>query len=90
MIKIKTEKDKIHIEGHTLPDICAAVSSVSTTIINCLIELCDEDDYKYEYSSGDCTIEFEKSSVHAMKFYDILLKELHDISDDYPDCVTFI
>jgi uncharacterized protein YsxB (DUF464 family) len=90
MIKIEKRENELHIVGHTLPDICAAVSSVTTTIINCMIELCDENDYEYEYSSGDCTIKVLKETDNSKKLFSILITELTDMTEDYPDYIKFV
>ena len=47
MIKISKEKDIIKFNGHSLPNICAAVSSVMYTTVNALIKY-DKDCIHYE------------------------------------------
>jgi len=87
MIKIKRLDNELRIEGHTLPDICSAVSSITTTIINCFEELCDEDDYSFTLNSGHCIVKVLKNTPITDKLYNILVTELKDLSDDFPDNV---
>jgi uncharacterized protein YsxB (DUF464 family) len=87
MIKVKRLDKELRIEGHTLPDICSAVSSVTTTIVNCFEELCDKDEYEYTLSSGNCVIKVLKETPITNKLYNILVTELNDLSQDFPDSV---
>ena len=87
MIRVKKLDKELRIEGHTLPDVCSAVSSITTTIANCFHELCNEDEYEYELKSGCFIIKVLKETPITNKLYDILVTELKDLSDDFPDNV---
>lgn len=87
MIKVTQLDNELRINGHTLPDICASVSSITTTIVNCFEELCDKDDYIFELDSGHCIIKVLKQTPITDKLYNILVTELKDLSTDYPDNV---
>lgn len=52
MIRISKEKDIIRFNGHSLPNICAAVSSVMYTTVNALIKY-DNDCIYYEDNEID-------------------------------------
>lgn len=87
MIKVQQLDKELRIEGHTLPDICSAVSSITTTIVNCFKELCDEDDYEFELNSGHCIVKVLKQTPTTNKLYNILVSELQDLSEEFPDNV---
>lgn len=89
-VEIKDEENEIHIIGHTQPDICAAMSSVTTTIVNCLIALCDEDDYEYNYGSGECIIKIKNVTDITDNLFEVLLTEIKDLNEQYPDNVKII
>ena len=87
MIKIKQLDNELRIDGHTLPDVCASVSSITTTIVNCFEELCEKDEFSFELNSGHCFIKVLKSTPITDKLYNVLVTELKDLSEEFPDNV---
>lgn len=80
MIKIKKEKDKLTIKGHSLYDVhgrdivCASVSSIVITSINAMIRI-DEQAISYQNDDGFIEIIIIKHS----KYIDLLIDNMFDL-----------
>lgn len=84
MIKIDIDKNKIKFIGHSLPDICAAVSSVMYTSVNAILKY---DKYSIDYK--DENDEVIITIIKHDKIIDLLINNmidmLNDIHSDFGD-----
>ena len=85
-IKITKYKNKIQITGHSMPDICAAVSSVVYTSVNMIITLTSPDAITFEDNKDD---DFILITVHSRKEkvkqgVDVMMHMFEDIADMAP------
>lgn len=96
MIKVYISKDKIKVEGHTLPDICAAVSSAMYITGNNLLDmqLLGIDDGKCIIDDNPdadyMSIKIEKHSKITDVLLHTLKQGLQDIVDDSGGLVEII
>ena len=93
MIKVcfKKKNNKVYeivIKGHAKYDeygkdiVCAAVSTMAITTINCI--LCLEDSIDYEENEGLLKIKVLKDTEVVHKLLDNLHQELNEVHDMYP------
>lgn len=92
MIEISYKKNKlineVKISGHALYDtkgkdiVCSAVSSISTTVINCILTL-DENAIEYESDSGFILI-INHDNEMASKLLDTMIKMFEELALSYP------
>jgi len=84
MITIHQINDSIIIQGHSRPQICAAVSSVLCTTVNAILK-----EEKLGIKNGQCTIEDNleddffniKIDKHS-KFVDLMIENMFDMLYD--------
>ena len=77
MIKIDIDKNKIKFIGHSLPDICAAVSSVMYTSVNAILKY-DKDSIDYKDENDEVIITIIKHD----KIIDLLINNMIDMLND--------
>lgn len=96
MIKIYISKDKIKVEGHSLPDLCAAVSSAMYITGNNLLDM-----QLLGIDNGECTVEDNLTDDYMLikiekhsKITDVLIhtlkQGLQDIADESNGLVEII
>lgn len=96
MIKVYIRKDEIKINGHAIPDICAAVSSAMYITANNLLDM-----QLLDIDNGKCIVEdnleddymlikIEKHSTITDVLINTLKKGLQDIADDSGGLVEII
>ena len=91
MITIIKDGDNIHITGHSLPDVCSAVSSVMYTSMNLLIKYAEES-FDFE---DNTTFDFVKIKIKSHdRFIDMIIDNMmdmfKDIEDDSPNNVKIV
>ena len=95
MIKIKFDKDKISIKGHSGYDdygkdiLCASVSSIVITTINALIDI-DPESILYEDSNDKMIIEVLKDDEITKKLINNMICLLEELQNDYKDYIKII
>jgi len=77
MIKINKEKDIITMTGHSMPDICAAISSIMYTSVNALLKY-NETAIEYKDENDIITIEIKKHDT----IIDLLINNMFDMFED--------
>ncbi len=96
MIKIYVNKDEIKVVGHTMPDICAAVSSAMYITANNLLDMqllgIDNGKYTIEDNLEDdyMLIKIEKHTKITDVLMNTLKNGLQDISEDSGGLVEII
>lgn len=87
MIQITKYKNKIQIKGHSMPDICASVSSVVYTWVNMVKTVIDENAIDFEDNTKEdyilITIKSRKKSIKQSIF--VLLSMFVDIQGQAPN-----
>ena len=90
-VSIKKKNNNVYeivIKGHAKYDeygkdiVCAAVSTMAITTINCI--LCLEDSIDYEENEGLLKIKVLKDTEVVHKLLDNLHQELNEVHDMYP------
>ena len=84
MIKIDIDKNIIIFNGHSLPDICAAVSSVMYTTMNAILKY-DETSVEYKDENDIVTIKIIKHDKIVDLLIINMIDMLNDIHSDYGD-----
>ena len=96
MIKVYISKDKIKVEGHSLPDLCAAVSAAMYITGNNLLDM-----QLLGIDNGECTVEDNLVDDYMLinikkhsKITDVLIhtlkQGLQDIADESDGLVEII
>ena len=84
MIKIDIDKDIITFNGHSMPDICAAVSSVMYTSVNAILKY-DENSIDYNDKNDKVIIKIIKHDKIIDMLIINMIDMLNDIHSDYGD-----
>lgn len=84
MIKIDIDKNKIKFIGHSLPDICAAVSSVMYTSVNAILKY-DKDSIDYKDENDEVIITIIKHDKIIDLLINNMIDMLNDIHSDFGD-----
>ena len=84
MIKININKNIITFKGHSLPGICAAVSSVMYTTMNAILKY-DETSVEYKDENDIVTIKIIKHDKIVELLIINMIDMLNDIHSDYGD-----
>ncbi len=85
MISIKIEPYKsVSIKGHTVPDVCAAVSSIILTCVNLLEATCTHDQYRFKDDGKELQVMILQSSSITDNIMKVLTEEFITLSEDYP------
>ncbi len=88
MIKCKKSKDIITISGHAnfsefgKDIVCASVSSIITTVVNCIFNL-DKDAISYSDDGNIITITKLKSDKNINIILDTMIELLKDLESNY-------
>lgn len=91
MIKIKELGNGIEITGHARSDICAAVSTLTCTVYNIVTSIHTGNGYMIYEDDGKTLIMklTDKSTYTEHTIFDIMIKMLKQLSEDYPNYVSF-
>lgn len=91
MIKIKKLKNGIEITGHARSDICAAVSTLTCTVYNIVMSIHTGSGYMVYNDNGNTLIMqlTDKSTYTDYTIFDVMIKMLVQLSEDYPTYVSF-
>lgn len=83
MIKVDCSKDEIIFSGHSIPEICAAVSSVMYTSVNILLRY-DENCYDYcdNFDEDYVRISIKHHDYIVDMVIENMIEMLEDIVDD--------
>lgn len=84
MIKIEKEKDIIMMTGHSMPDICAAISSIMYTSVNALLKY-DTDCIDYKDENDIINIKILKHDDIIDLLIDNMFDMFNDVYTDYGD-----
>lgn len=94
MINITKKGNRVKIEGHTEPTICAAVSSIMYTCYNILIEydtkgveLKDSLEIGKDYDNVEIIL--RRIDTHTEKVWNVMCLEFEKLSHDNPENVTY-
>ena len=96
MIKIYINKDEVKVEGHAIPDVCAAVSSAMYITANNLLDMqllgIDNGEHTIDDNLVDdyMSIKIEKHTKITDVLMNTLKNGLQDIADDSNGLVEII
>ena len=81
----------IEIIGHARSDICAAVSTLTCTVYNIVLSIHTGSGYMVYNDDGDTlTMQLtDKSTYTDYTIFDVMIKMLVQLSEDYPTYVSF-
>ena len=86
MIVINAKGDDLYITGHSTPQICSSVSTITCMLHNLLVEF-DED---FEYNDDGTTMHFNiKESENSLLICKVALDCLKQLSEQFPEFVQF-
>ncbi len=80
MISIKHNEDCIIISGHSIPEVCASVSSIMYTCVN-ILEKSDESCVGFSDNGDVVTISFKKDDWLTKIVKDVFLTEILDLEE---------
>ena len=81
MIRIKHNEHKIVIDGHSKPEICAAVSSIMYTCVN-VLSVYDEDCIGFLDDGNTVEVNFKKENDLIPIVKQVFLAEINDLLED--------
>ena len=95
MIKVTVLEDSVEIQGHALPDVCAAVSSVMYTTINILARIDEKcvtfkDYLESEEKEDKVVIKLLKHDHIIDIIYDNMINMFEDIESAHNDNVKLL
>lgn len=95
MVNITKKGNRVMINGHTQPDICAAISTIMYTCYNILveydrkgIELKDSLDNGKDYDNVEMIL--RRNDTNTEKVWYVMCQEFKILSEQYPDSVSYI
>lgn len=95
MIEVSVRKDEITVAGHAgfAPEgqdiICAAVSTLTQTLIKSIEDLTD-DRIQYRISPGRVDIDYGNLSEQSRTLIDSFFVGIYMIANEYPDYVRIV
>ena len=94
MINITKKGNRVKIEGHTEPTLCAAVSSIMYTCYNILteydprgVELKDSLEIGKDYDNVEIIL--RRNDPNTIKVWNVMCLEFEKLSKDNPENVTY-
>lgn len=89
MILIRYDDKTVDISGHSLPDICAAVSAIAYTTVNAL--LCyDEDNTLFEDDGNNMSIGITNDNEVMRLLFENMIGMLEQMSGQYKQYIKII
>lgn len=88
MVRVVIKDNYVSAKGHTLPDICASVSTAFTFTVNVLTELYGQSSINYKLDSGDAYIEIKHKDNNDMyTILNVLKNALQDLEEEFEGCI---
>lgn len=94
MINITKKGNRVKIEGHTEPSICAAISTIMYTCYNILTEYDAKgvelkDSLEIGKNCDNVEIILRRKDVNTEKVWNVMCLEFEKVAEDNPQCVTY-
>lgn len=94
MINITKKGNRVKVEGHTEPTICAAISSIMYTCYNILteydakgVELNDSLEIGKDYDNVEIIL--RRNDKHTQSIWNVMCLEFKKVAEDNPQSVTY-
>lgn len=94
MINITRKGNRVKIEGHTEPTVCAAISTIMYTCYNILheydpkgVEL--KDSLEIGADCDNVEIILRRNDTNTQKIWQIMCLEFERVAEDNPQCVAY-
>ena len=95
MINVTRKGNRVKIEGHTEPTVCAAVSTIMYTCYNVLheydpkgVELNDSRELGTDCDNVEIIL--RRNDTNTQKVWHVMCLELETVANENPQCVTYI
>lgn len=88
MIKVIMDENSVDITGHSRPDICASMSTLTYAIVSCLDKTCSSE-FTWSDDGKEMKINLLKGhSKVAEDLFSVLISGITDLYKQYGDCVN--